>query len=714
MLLPPSSFKVRLIGFLGLMLSSLFGAWIWHAWTEAGEYVEEQERAQVQTLVRTLAPMLNGDLHEQAAAEFPDLDIVPRWESAPEWLGFLRQSLVQGARYNELESPLSTLRLRDEMREVVSSNPDEPHVGAMEVMLTSSSTPNWRHSVSYQPEMGLALFGGQTTATGVHEDSRGSWISAFAPVRNDEGQIVAILRAEAAVSDLLIQARNRMKKRATFGLIVLIYAILGCALLALSVTRALTQLQSAAQRLGDGDYTTPFHIHNEAREIQDVTEAFESARVRIASHIEAQERLNSALEITRHDAEAANRAKSLFLANMSHDLRTPLNAIIGFVQLLRQSELKSDQVEMVDTIQRAGESLHEIVGDILDFSKISEGKLELFKTNFDVRSLVQEVGEVMLDKAHAKGLELNWSCNPSVPNTVRGDAGRLRQILGHLIDNGIKFTDIGSVSFRATLDHADQNHALLRFEVVDTGIGIEPQHRERLFEPFARNDEPEGLSRGTGIGLSLSRSLCQLLGGEIGADSTPGQGSTFWFTVQLEVDAETAPVSGSGEPHEAPPALPSPVRKPTDSRRRILIAEDSAVNRRMALHMVRKLGYEGEVAVDGLEAVDAVRCEHFDAILMDCQMPRMDGIEAARLIRELGGSASRIPIIAFTATADDEDRKNAMEAGMVDIIGKPIALADLQEVLERWCSADSSGSLMQHTASDASSGPPLAQSPGAT
>ncbi|MFT5051907.1 MAG: signal transduction histidine kinase/CheY-like chemotaxis protein [Chlamydiales bacterium] len=700
MQLPLSSFKVRLIGFLGILLSTLFTAWIWQSWNEAADYVEAQERGQVQTLVQTLAPLLDGELHERAVDKYDQPGAVDRWSSSPMWLQYLRQTLVDGVHNTKLETPIYTLRLKPGARESVLADRESIHTGVLEVVLTSDATPAWRHSADYLPEMGDALFDRQVATTDVRADERGSWISAFAPVCDAEGQVVGLLRADASVSNIKALVKERLARKTTFGLMVLLYAILGCVLLTLSITRSLTRVQQAAQRLSAGDYTTPFPISNSSRELRDLTEAFESARARMAAHIEAQERLNSALETTRVEAESANRAKSLFLANMSHDLRTPLNAIIGFIQVLRQSELDTEQREIVDTVRRASEALHTVVGDMLDFARISEGRLELAEAQFDVRDLIQETGERLLTQAKKRGLELTWAAAPDVPMKVHGDPSRLRQVLTHLIDNAIKFTEIGSVHFTGHTDHADADRTALRFEVVDTGSGIPPERLGRLFEPFTPNAETGGAERGTGMGLSLCRSLCQLLGGEIGVDSRPGHGSTFWFTVNLGT------VMDGTRSVAALASVPAPLPHstgPQGARKRILIAEDSAVNRRIALHMVRRLGYDGEVAVDGIEALDAVRCEAFDVILMDCQMPRMDGFEATQAIRALGGAAARTPIIAFTATAEAKDREHALALGMVDVITKPVAIEKLGEALERW-----SGS---RTPSDAVTGAALGSSP---
>ncbi|MFN8526109.1 MAG: ATP-binding protein [Chloroflexota bacterium] len=392
--------------------------------------------------------------------------------------------------------------------------------------------------------------------------------------------------------------------------------------------------------------------------------------------------------------QQADRAKSQFIANMSHEIRTPMNGVIGMTELLLSTSLSNAQREHAETIQSSADALLTVINDILDFSKIEAGRLDIERIPVDIRAIVGDVARLLMGEAQRKQIRLITRIDGRLPAYVEGDPVRLRQILTNLVGNAIKFTHAGSVRAVISYDaESEDGSSTLRVAVEDTGIGIAEASLEGLFSPFTQADTTTTRRYGgTGLGLAISRQLVAMMGGEIGAQSTPGSGSIFWFAVPAR-EVVQPEVSATAQ-REAPQADVEAQAAVLGQNPLILVAEDNLVNQRVVASMLRKLGCGVDCVADGRQAVEAVARVPYAAVFMDCQMPEMDGFEATETIRQLeaamGGRLRRVPIIAMTALVMESDRERASAAGMDDHLPKPVRLTELRRVLSRWLEASES------------------------
>ncbi len=459
------------------------------------------------------------------------------------------------------------------------------------------------------------------------------------------------------------------------------------------LTRPLDRMTNLMQRFATGQLggQIPFVTRNDevGRMAQALAvfrdHAIERRNAELALHRRSEElvALNKDLLKARDAAESANRIKSEFLASMSHEIRTPMNGIVGMVHVLMATPMPVDQRDKLSTLASAASTLLGILNDILDISKIEAGRLELDVAPFLPRRMLDDMMALWRPTALNKGLGLKSHVDSDMPAVMTGDANRIGQIVANYLGNAIKFTESGTVTVRLSGEPKGDGIYCLRVEVTDTGIGIAEGTIPKLFQKFSQADNSTTRKYGgTGLGLAICRELAQLMSGEVGVESTPGKGSTFWFAVDCRVaDSTILPMPEAGSRSRL-------LTLPGERRLRLLVAEDNQVNQVVILSMLRAAGHECDIAKDGREAIAAVQRGSYDGVLMDIQMPVIDGVEATQSIRKLGEEYQKLPIIALTANAMAGDEEHYLGRGMNDYVPKPIDPDRLTLALRRSIATD--------------------------
>jgi signal transduction histidine kinase/FixJ family two-component response regulator len=583
-----------------------------------------------------------------------------------------------------LSDPIYLLKV-DRMRLVLGAARSDPDiVKALALgpdgMVFSDGTgrnPNRGSRLALPPTLEQAL-AARTAGT----ERIGERLAILHPTALAGGDVIGYAYIELSLGRTQAQDAALARDSLLLAALMLVLAAPLAALLARRFSGPVEALAKAAQEVADGGLDTRVDVRRND-ELGQLAREFNAMATSLKT-------LASDLRAAKDKAEAANLAKSQFLANMSHEIRTPMNGLLGMTQLLLGTRLDAQQRRYAEIAHQSGDALLGTLNDILDFSRIEAGRLELVESDIDLRRLAASVAELFGESARVKGLGLEVCVEPSVPRLLRGDGGRLRQILVNLVGNAVKFTERGAVTIAIRLEPDAGGRGRVRCEVADTGIGIDRAVQSRIFEPFVQADGTATRKYGgSGLGLAICRQLVALMQGEFGVTSEPGGGSVFWCVLPLARPASTPDIAADGASESRTRALADAgVRRLS---RRILVVEDNLVNQEVARGLLEGLGHRCDIVPGGEEALAALHRQRYEAVLMDCQMPGMDGFSATRAIRELeaGGvlAPPRIPIIAVTAHALAGDRERCLDAGMDDYLSKPFTLeslaAALQGILDR-------------------------------
>ncbi len=632
--------------------------------------VEHSELARLQAIAATLAPTLDGQSHIRATQGQSVRDAFGTWSDAPAPVQDFRDQLSEAHRNNRLNSPIYTLFIRPEMQAQVLAAPHQRHADAMAFAVSTAESPYWLHTYDWRPEMAETWLHGHLTSVPTYVDDHGAWISAYAPVRDTNGNTVAILEIDAPLDALLARASANAAGDVLGTTALAALGFAGVAMIILRFTGALGELAEAARSLGSGTHDRPIQLSQGGiREFDDLAHALERSRQQLIDHLAERTAHEHALEGALDAAEEATKAKSEFLANMSHELRTPMNAIIGYSEMLVEDLTDAGEDEAVADlghIHAAARHLLGLINDILDIAKIEAGKMELFIERFDVSEVVREVASTVRPLIDKNGNTLVIDIHEDVGG-MRSDMVKVRQTLFNLLSNAAKFTKEGTIQLSVTTA-ADAQTPTLCFRVRDDGIGMTPDQVSKVFESFTQADgSTQRRYGGTGLGLTLTRHLVAMMGGIIDVESASGEGACFTVTL---------PVVRLDGVHDRTPLASQP-RADLRPGEPILVIDDDRAVRDLMTRFLEKEGWPVVTATNGPEGLTMARTLRPRAIVLDIMMPGMDGWTVLGELKS-DPELSEVPVVLATMV---DDRSTGFALGASSYLVKPIDRQKLTDTL---------------------------------
>ena len=650
-------YKLSICGLITVLLTAVIPLFI--TFQHQKESIEVHLQEKLKAIAASSSQFIDGDLHNIILkTDNPD-------EFAQDEFDEIRKILLKLKKQNQLESDIYTMRpYNDESLEFV-------------VMSDKDSEGNFYTGYLYKKEnFHKDVLAGKVASSPVYTDSEGTWISAAAPIIDSENNVIGLLQADYEISHYYKELNTHIFKLSKIVITAVILSFVLFLFVISKISRPLNQLTNATIEISKGNWEREISVRGKD-EIGTLAANFTIMKKAVLDQQDLLKKREEDALKAKDEAEEASKAKSEFLAVMSHEIRTPMNGVIASAELLNETSLDEKQKEYLYTLRQSADLQLRVINDILDFSKLDSKNMTLEDVTFDLHKLIINISEIQKISAKKQGLSLNCKIDPNVPSYIQADPIRIRQMMLNISNNALKFTHEGSINFRVSLDDD-----ILKIIISDTGIGVPKEKLRSIFDPFSQADNSTSRKYGgTGLGLSICKNIATLMNGDIHMASKEGEGTSV--TISFPITS-----SNKSSLHETQfnMIIPIPGFEEVEdkSEYKVLLVEDNILNQKVAIELLKPYNVEITMAENGIQALEKVKSEKVNLILMDCMMPVMDGYEATRVMRHEKLIKDDIPIIALTANTSDDDIERCQQAGMDDFIAKPATRKKFQSIMDKW------------------------------